>query len=136
MNELAAQLCLGAKLIYWHHNTNQLTYLLGGDKEMWAREWNYLKDMVTSGRITSIRTADPIVVEATGLRFMRKTLYPMLVVFRGLHNEVVQCQAYFMIEQSGNIEHMDSTPYFYTSKSARDCAIDRLSSLMPEHHTN
>jgi hypothetical protein len=135
-NQVAAQLCLGAKLIYWHHDTDQFTYLLGRDKDMWRREWRNLKYLVASGLITSVTSAGPIVVQATGEeshRSMRTPLYPMLVVLMGLDNQVIQCPAYFILNQSGDSENMNRTPYFYTSKAARDYAVDKLSSLIHTH---
>ena len=66
-------------------------------------------------------------------RSMLTPLYPMLVVLMGLDNQVIQCPAYFILNQSGDSENMNRTPYFYTSKAARDYAVDKLSSLIHTH---
>ena len=129
--QLAAPLCLGAKLIYWHHQIGHFTYCLAGDKDMWLKEWRNLKAMVRSGHISSIKSADPLVVLATGEQDMRKNLYPMLLVCEDDERKVMQCGAYFLLKQSGELDLMDYTPYFYTSKAARDDAVAKLTSFIP-----
>lgn len=128
--QLITALYLKARLIYWHHGTAHFSYLIGEDKDQWKMLWTQLKDQIRSGRISSVKSANPLVALATGENAMCKSLYPMLVVYMDGERNVIRTGAYFLLKKEGNTEQMDYTPYFFTSKVARDKAFARLTSLI------
>lgn len=132
-SQLAEQILLGGAVIFFHNEISHFMYIRRDDKEMWKEQWADIKKKVRTGVITAVKSDNPIVVEASGPvpdRMLRTPLYPMLVVFRQ-----VQCPAYFLLKQSGDISLIDYTPYFFTKKKTRDDAVSALLAVLNETQT-
>ena len=129
--QLAGHILLGGKVIFWHNSEVHFMYISGEDREMWRKQWLDLKKKVCKGCITAVKSDDPITVVASGPdQSMRTPLPPMLEVLKDGDNRVIECPAYFILKQSGDIDLMDYTPYFFTNEASRDDTVSKLSSLI------
>ena len=110
-----------AMLIYWHHATDQFTYLIASDQAIFNQELKLMRSYCRDGTITSITAGETINLNGTNLHTMEVELkdHP--------------CYAYMMVRRQGNFGDADKTPYFFTSKVTRDKTIAYLVKVMPQN---
>ena len=102
----------GASLIYFHVQQNRFHYFLAQDRNLYRQELRSLRSKLRGSHILEIRRGEDIMVGD-------RTLYRMLVSFRG-----VELPPYMLLRGQGWNDDMQWIPYFFTSATSRDAAVE------------